>query len=372
MLQDGTSPHVVLNNVTAIPTISPNGQTIVYLDATTGNLDSIPVSGGTPKVIYNGGNADSGAIVWSPNGQQIAFTAKTAGYDTVYTMAATGGTATNVLPSSLSATGNALVTSWSPDGNTLACNWTPTGSSTTDVMLIALNEGTGSILTPTGFSDAFASISPDNRKLAFYRTNAGGATPGIYESDFDGINPQLVIADPSSNGTTGAVVSIDWSFFQPSQTFVGSGGWLTTTSVSGFLMSQRGDQFGSLLTMTATTPSKATIAPTGASSPGSPMLYTLNADAITNISFMNVYTGGHTSINLTTTPTAVVSVDATTGYVDFVAPGTFKKRPMAAGPNSDLTGQFSAIYDRNGTNIAPSGATSIQVDRMTGKLISFR
>src|ERR1019366_8243772 len=109
-------------------------------------------------------------------------------------------------------------------------------------------------------------------------------------------------SDPSSSGPSGPVQAMVWSFFQPNQTFVGTGGSLSALSVSGFLMSQRGDQFGSLLTMMATTPSTAKIVPTGTSTPGSPLFYTLSADAITTISYTNVYSGAHTSINLTTTP----------------------------------------------------------------------
>jgi len=370
MLPDGSYPHVVLNNVSAVPSISPNGQTIVYLNIADSNLYSIPASGGTPKQIYSGGNAAANGVSWSPNGQQIAFTALVGGYDIVYTMAATGGTATNVLPSAFSAQGNAVVDSWSPDGNTLACTWTPNSSTTSDLFLISLNDNTAAILTPTGLSDSMPSVSPDNRKLAFYRTSAGGATPGIYESDFDGGNPQLVITDPPSNGITGPVVSINWSFFQPAVSYIGAGGLLTTSNVSGFLMSEKGDQFASLLTMTATTPSTAKIVQTGTTTPGSPQLYMLSADAITNISFTNVYIGGHTSFPLTSTTTATVSVDSTTGYVDFVAPGKFQKQ--SAGSRSEITGQFTAIYDKTGKNLAPSGATTIQVDSTTGKLISFR
>lgn len=371
---DGTQAHVVLANVPGVPTISPNGQTIIYLNASVGDLYSIPAAGGTPKTIYNGANAGAGPVVWSPNNQQIAFTAKdpSTQMNTVYTMPSAGGTATNVLPSSYSGQGNAIASAWSPDGNSLAVFWTPTSSSTTGTLIISLNGGGYSYVTPSTFSDSYPCFSPDNNKIAFYRTNSGGATPGIYESDFNGLNPQLVVPDPSSNGPTGIVASLVWSPYQGNETFVGTGGTLQATSPSGFLMAQNGSQFGSLLTMTATTPSKAAITPTGSSGQGGPLAYALSADAITNISYTNVYYGSHTSIPLTLTSAAIVTIDSSTGLVDFVAPGKFENRPAAMGTHSTYSGQFSAIYDRNGQNLAPSGAKSIELDTTTGKLVSFR
>jgi hypothetical protein len=297
----------------------------------------------------------------------MAFTAKdSTGHFNVYTMSSTGGTATSVLPTSYAGTGDALANAWSPDGLSLACTWTPTNSSTSGVLVISLNGGGSFFQTPATFSDSYPCYSPDNKKMAFYRSSAGGASPGIYESDFDGLNPQLIIPDPSSSGPSGPVESLVWSHFPPTVKFLGAGGTVAGPTFSGFLMSQKGSQFASLLSMLATTSSTATITPTGTQSVGGPLVYTLSADAVTNVSFTNSYIGGHTSINLTTTPTVVVSIDGATGFVDFVAPGVFKK-----GPAGTYVGKFSAIYDQNGKNVAPAGATSITVDQMTGKLSSF-
>jgi hypothetical protein len=37
-----------------------------------------------------------------------------------------------------------------------------------------------------------------------------------------------------------------------------------------------------------------------------------------------------------------------------------------------FSGPFTAIYDGKGSNIAPNGATSLEVNSKTGKLISIR
>ncbi len=89
-----------------------------------------------------------------------------------------------------------------------------------------------------------------------------------------------------------------------------------------------------------------------------------------------MYNGAHSSIPLTSTPTAIVTIDAATGFVDYVVPAIAgKAKPMvskAGGSGLTYTGQFLAIYDGAGKNLAPSGATTVSFDRTSGKLISFR
>ena len=69
-----------------------------------------------------------------------------------------------------------------------------------------------------------------------------------------------------------------------------------------------------------------------------------------------------------------MSVDATTGQVDLLAPAATAK--PASNTNADGTvtyrTRFNAIYDGKGDNLAPSGATSLTVNPKTGKLISFK
>ena len=55
-------------------------------------------------------------------------------------------------------------------------------------------------------------------------------------------------------------------------------------------------------------------------SASAPLAFTLTADSIINISYTNVYNGAHTTIPLTSTPTAIVTIDAITGSVDYVVP----------------------------------------------------
>ncbi len=265
--------------------------------------------------------------------------------------------------------------SWSPDGTTLACAAVPKAGGNSNIYLVSPSEAVISQVTPNSFNDRFPTYSPDGSELAFYR-NGNGATPGVYVSDALGTNPQLLLTDPSSTGANGGLASLYWSPFQASETFVGSHGTITASPVAGFLVSQNASQFASVLTFTATTPSTATLTESAVNASGAPMVFTLGADSITNISYTNVYSGAHSTIPLTSTPTALVTVDATTGFVDYVVPAiAMKGKSMAvqrSGAGLSYTGQFAAIYDKTGKNLAPNGATVVQFDKSTGKLISFR
>ena len=376
VLPDGSQQkQVATENLAIFPTISPNGATIAYADIF-GEIWTMPSGGGTPTEIYSASNAYAGPVAWSPSSTQIAFSAKSGTYNQVYTMSSTGTGTKNVTPNDFVG-GHLLVNSWSPDGNSLACEYIAGGAGNAQtVVMAATGNAFDSILTPSGYNDEFPTFSPDSGEIAFYRTNAGGASPGLYISNVFGTTPQLVLSDPTTIGTTGPVIALAWSPFQGGETFVGSHGTITSSPVAGFLVTEAGSAFASLLTFTATTPSTATLVQSGTNTSGAPMAYTLGADSVTNISFTNVYTGAHSSIPLTSTPNAIVTIDAGTGFVNYVVPAlTGKAHPMvsrSSGTALTYTGSFAAIYDGTGKNLAPGGAATIEIDRTTGKLVSFK
>ncbi len=375
MLGDGSQQKTVVPSVIAFPAISPNGATIAYT-TNDGTLYTVPSGGGTPTSILNPANAELLPPVWSPSGTQIAFTGSNSALSqlNVYTMSSTGANVTDVT-STYFLGGSTTLNSWSPDGLTLACTYATSGSPNTAVVLFTLTGSFASTLTPSNFNDSLPSFSPDGTKIAFYRTSVGGATPGIYVSDFAGTNLQLVLPDPTT-GETGPVTSITWSPFPANKNFVGAGGTITASPVAGYLVSQNASQFASLLTFTATTPSTATITQSASNVNGASLIFSLGADSITNISYANVYSGAHSSIPLTATPSTLVTVDAATGLVDYVIPTVAGKAHPAVsrstGSSVAYSGSFSAIYDSSGRNLAPSGASTVDFDRSTGKLISFR
>lgn len=95
------------------PTISPDGQTIIYHSSRDGGgIWSVPASGGTPKLLAAGGRRPR----LSPDGRQVAYwTRSQQGMNTesrLYVMDATGGTPRQLAKDFL----NAEQPVWSPDG----------------------------------------------------------------------------------------------------------------------------------------------------------------------------------------------------------------------------------------------------------------
>jgi Tol biopolymer transport system component len=73
---NGGLPKQLVDAQAREPAFSPDGKMIAYVDTKDlgkagGGLWVIPVSGGTPKLVVNAGNASS--PVWSPDGDMIAF-----------------------------------------------------------------------------------------------------------------------------------------------------------------------------------------------------------------------------------------------------------------------------------------------------------
>ena len=69
---------------------------------------------------------------------------------------------------------------------------------------------------------------------------------------------------------------------------------------------------------------------------------------------------------------ALVSFNAFTGTVSSVIP--YAANRSVATHNGDLatyTGRFTAVFDGEGKNLAPSGAKSVTLNEKTGKLVGF-
>ena len=318
---------------------------------------------------------DSG-VAWNPAGNKLLYcaAASTTGTYDLFTTASTGGAATDVTPVDLAGKGVFFSPTWSSDGVTAAATFEPNTSNVSELVVFNVNNTNEyTIITPSGDSDNLAAFSPDGSKLAFYRSNANGQTAGIYITDPLGLSTSLFCQDNSSevNDGTGG---LNWSPFLPKETVVAAtGSTFFHKAASGFIMSEELNQFGSFVAFTATTPADAAIqAPSGTGF--GQLIFTVTADAITSIGYINNYFSTGTTITLTSTPTVIVTVDGNTGQVDLVAPAAVSKPSVLKNADGTLTysAPFKALYDGKGKNLAPNGAGQVTVNPQTGRLVAFK
>jgi len=371
LIVDGTHLKPISTNPSQLyaPSLNP-ACTLLAFD--NGALFTCPVAGGTATQIQ--GNVTAVGTSWSPAGNAIAYVGSAAeGQYNLLTTPVAGGPITEITPPAL-ASDIFLRPSWSPNGVDIAAQCIFSSNNNAAVVIVSAVSASNTYVntTPAAYSDLFPVFSPDGSKIAFYRTNTGGATPGIYVEDASGLNQQMVTALPSGVQPE----SLSWSPFPSPVTFVPNSSF-NVNPISGFVLTQTGAQFGSLLGFTAKTPSAATI--TGSATQGSqPLAFTLSADAITNIVYTNGYFTYATAVTPpASTPSALVTVDASTGAIDMVATAATphaKFAPAATrsiGSNLVYDGPFTAVYGPKGNRLDTNGAGQVVVDGKTGKLVSF-
>ncbi len=129
---------------------------------------------------------------WSPDGQQIAFSAGKGPGSEIYVMDADGGNARRLARTA----GRSLAPSWSPDGRQIAFMYDPGGGlNFWDVYVMDADGGRRRNLTNHPSYDAYPSWSPDGRRIAFQSNRDGNAE--IHVMDADGANPRNLTNRPS-------------------------------------------------------------------------------------------------------------------------------------------------------------------------------
>lgn len=331
-----------------------------------------PSTGGTASIVQSNATV-GGYACWSPSGTSLAYCVNTAttGNNDVYTTPSGGGTATDVTPTILRNTGAVYPMGWSSDGVTILADYRPSGG-LAEVITFPVNDPTEyAVITPSGNEDYQACFSPDGSMIALERNSDGGATSGVYLCDTAGVNQRLAISDPTG---TDADLGIAWSPFLPKETVVAaSGSTFYHKASSGFLLTQNGAQFGSFVAFTANTPATAAIQAPPSPTEDAPLIFTITADSITQIGYINGYFSSGTTLTLSSTPTVVVSVDSFTGQIDLIAPAAAAKPITSKNADGTLTcsAPFKGLYDGNGHNLAPSGASKLVLNPKTGQLVSF-
>jgi hypothetical protein len=161
-----------------IPTISPDGQLLAFISdrevyrtiylasAETGEIMKTLVAG-ERRGTYETLRFLNTSMAWSPDSQQLAFTARAGGENAIYLLDVESDKMVHKLtPDVVSLS----FLAWSPDGRRIVFTGTKNGQE--DVFLISLDTGTMRQLTDDLYANRHPAWSPDGSRLAF-TTDAG-------------------------------------------------------------------------------------------------------------------------------------------------------------------------------------------------------
>ncbi len=160
------------NFLNVSPTITPQGDKIAYISDRSGYQNIYLMSaidGKEIKVLVKGNRSESfeelhwlrPGMSFSPDGQKLAFAAKSGAYDAIYIVdIETGKTEKHVINLD-----GAFTTSWSPTGEWIA--FIGNKDHRSDIYLLNVNTGEVKALTNDVFTDDEPSWSSDGRYIAF-------------------------------------------------------------------------------------------------------------------------------------------------------------------------------------------------------------
>ncbi len=418
MNADGTGETRITANAIddTEPAWSPDGKRIAFKSNRDGNEEiyTMNADGTNPVRLTNNASRDEHPA-WSPYGTSLVFTSSRDGNEEIYAMAADNTEQTRL-------SGNASIDQhpvYSPDGQRIAfVSWRDGGTAEIYVMR---PDGSGQTrLTNNSVFDGFPAWSPDGSKIVFQSARDGNDEIYVMNSDFGSSQTRLTnnagvdrepdwspdgskiafmsyrdgnfeIYSMNANGTTQTRLTsnleneyaVAWGPFTPRRTLIGAGGSMGTNA-SGFLFGQSHRELRSLLVFDALTRTSSRVkAQTAQSEPGPNVIFSLSADSINRLAYINltaasqrvitvVGTGGGTA----TATDALVSFDSNDALVTAVLPYTANRSPAPAITEEKgvrvLRGSFLGAWDGKGVNRAPNGASEVRLDARTGEILAVK
>jgi len=361
---DGSSPTTVLSEAGVPQNIDVSASdAYIAFDVYEAGLYSCTTSGGGVTSLDTAGSEP--AI--NPNSTKVAYVKTVGGYTQIFTVPITGGTGTQLTTDSV----NHYYPAWTSDGLAVYCDY-DNGTTRTIMGYFATGAAAGAqydtLLTSNFPYSSQVAFSPDGK---YFAVTQRASYSGNASTDY--------VATMTANGGNLAQIasgasSPAWSPFFPNKVFVGSGGALAT-SAAGFIFTQLQTGFDSLVSFSATTPSSTTVTPLDQAPAGGtgPFVYDVYGENLSNVTYTNNYDGAVHPTTLDVT-NCLVSIDATTGQVNSIAPFLVARgTPLQANKASlEFHAHFTAVYDKNGKNLAPSGASDLVLDPKHGSVLSVR
>ena len=195
---DGTNPRQLTTQGSNLqPTFSPDGNKIAFDSNRNGNFQLFVMNAdgsGQTQVMTTDGNV--GGSSWSPDGSQIAFNDDTNGTNEIYTVDVGTGTVTGPLTTAATDGGNTNP-HWSPDGSKIlfvsdrcspgGLHQSPVCGGGESVFLMDANGSNQQNLTQAPIFDADPVWSPDGTHIAFIR-DLTGQNFNVFTANADGTN----------------------------------------------------------------------------------------------------------------------------------------------------------------------------------------
>jgi Tol biopolymer transport system component len=406
MNPDGSNAHNIsnINKNDSNPSWAPDGTKLAFGSTRSGNFDIwVMNADGSNPVNLTNGNGLSFSPAWSPDGTKIAFTLAFNNHQDIYVMNPDGSNRHNLTQG----VGSNDNPTWSPDSTKIAF------ARVSDIWVMNADGSSPVNLTNGGGNDAQPAWSPDGTKIAFENNssaiwvmNADGSNPvnltngggtffsptwspdgtkiafhlssggqfDIWVMNADGSNPQNLTNGQGQNDTP--------SWVGPrARTVIGGSGLLGNTA-AGFLFGRSGDTVTSIVTFDTPALSRVNArvsAQTAASTNTPDIVFTISADSLTSLMYSNGLTGPTFTIPVTNgVNSALVDFNANTGLVSNVLPYAANR---AATPHPTvsseagvrvLRGHFTGVWDAQGQNHAPGGASEVRIDSRTGAILAVK
>lgn len=360
------------------PSVGPTGDSVAFVSDADGNKEiwllHAPSNTFTQLTFTSGGVVNDHPC-FSPDGRTIYYSSNLPGNNEIYSYSLAGGVSTRLTTN----TADDIEPSISP--NNLYVIWSSNRTGNYDIFrMFSLNGVLPTQLTTDSHEDREPSYFPDGSKIIFTSNRDDTVAPITDE-----------VYTMAANGTSQTRISIDSSYNQRSASVAPiiavTLSQIMMANGAGLIVSQVNGAAGSILTFDTTDPATAVRAEARV------VADPLPSTSVSSISFTitttdTLYGIDYTKPGVTVVPSAVklrFAVAPTNALVTFAATGTLAGQVISVVPYRanrsalkkkedngllKIEGEVLGAYDAIGKNVAPGGASHVEVNTLTGQVVS--